>query len=421
MEWALAAEAQPLPIPQQYQGRRRIPNVNFPDSISTTTELIQFVSSRLGQNTHAEELQKLAFTILHHTILGPDVLRFVAEHYLKSFSKITWGDIYPYFRHSLDTSIYRDHQAIRPYRLQRSRLPMPYFKFICSQLDVSRLTLGRMCTLENESAKQMYMSPIPSTLLSLFSGRLINLPEHTLRGRITTSGRCEFSITLQGMIMLLFVEFKDSLAGSHEKHSNVIAQIIAEADGADLFNQIKECDGIAIHAILTDGQAFEFFMINFYHWKIMRGVGSPIEAIPWQNGHQICLPPSERSPDYLPTLKQIIEVIFDTFITAYINGISAQKNYSARRARIEDSELGDVYVPRHSTIFWDAAYTRAKNSLDMLRHAHGHRIIDKSQAEQMALHGLQLLNESVMSIPLPEMDWSLLDSWESREDALMDV
>ena len=100
---------------------------------------------------------------------------------------------------------------------------MRYFKFICSQLDISRLTLGRMQTLENEAAKQMYMSPIPSTLLSLFSGRLINLPEHTLKGRITTSGRCEFSITLQGMVMLLFIEYKDSLTGSNEKHSKVIA------------------------------------------------------------------------------------------------------------------------------------------------------------------------------------------------------
>lgn len=298
---------------------------------------------------------------------------------------------------------------------------MRYFRSICSQLDVSRSTLGRMYTLENETAKQMYTSPIVSSLLSLFSGRLINLPEHTLKGRITTSGRCEFSVTLQGMVMLLFIEFNESLAGSHEKHSNVIAQIIAEADGADLFNQINECDGIAIHAILTDGQAFEFFVINFYEWKIMRGVGSTIEAIPWQNGHKICLPPSECSPDYLSTLKQIVEVILDTFIMAYINGIASQKRYSARQARIKDSMLEEAYGPRRSTTFWDEAYTRAMNSLDMLRLAHGHRVIDKPQAEQMALYGLRLLTESVMSIPLPETDWSLLDSWDTTEDALMGV
>lgn len=106
--------------------------------------------------------------------------------------------------------------------------------------------------------------------------------------------------------MLLFIEFKELLADSHEKHSNVIAHITAEADGANLFSQIKESDGIAIHAILTEGRAFEFFMITFYKWKIMRGVEDTTEAIPLQNGHQICLSPSERSPDYLSTLKQIV-------------------------------------------------------------------------------------------------------------------
>lgn len=104
---------------------------------------------------------------------------------------------------------------------------------------------------------------------------------------------------------------------------------------------------------------------------------------------------------------------------AHINGIAAQKRYPSRRARIEDSELEEAYGPRRSTTFWNEAYTRAMNSLDMLRLAHGYRVIDKPQAEQMALYRLRLLTESVMSIPLSEMDWSLLDSWDTREDTLM--
>lgn len=144
----------------------------------------------MGPNPDFDTLQSLAFTILHYTMhmLGPDVLRFVADNYLKSFSKIKWGDMLPYFRHSLDTSIYHDHRAIRPCRLQRSRLPIDRFKSILAQIDVSRRTLGMMNDLENEAAKQLYVSPIPSTLLSMFSSRLINLPEHTLKGRMTTSG-----------------------------------------------------------------------------------------------------------------------------------------------------------------------------------------------------------------------------------------
>jgi hypothetical protein len=90
-----------------------------------------------------------------------------------------------------------------------------------------------MNDLENEAAKQLYMSPIPSTLLSLFSGRLINLPERTLKGWITTSGRCEFLVTLLGMVMFLFIEVKDTLKGGSTKHSDLVAQVLAEADGAE--------------------------------------------------------------------------------------------------------------------------------------------------------------------------------------------
>lgn len=221
--------------------------------------------------------------------------------------------------------------------------------------------------------------------------------------------------------MILFIEFKDSLKGSPSKHLDVIAQILVEADAADLFNQIYESDGIAIHAILTDGEAFEFFVINFYDWKVMRGVGSPTEAVPWVDGHQIRLPSSERAPIYRPILKSLIEVIFDAFLMAYINGLAARKSYSARRARVEDTEVGGMYVPRKSANYWDEAYTRAENALTQLRLAHGHRVINKVEADNMSFYGLHLLTESVMSIPLPDMDWSLLDGWDEAEDALMGV
>jgi hypothetical protein len=170
---------------------------------------------------------------------------------------------------------------------------------------------GNLKELENEAAKQLYMTPIPSTLLSLFHGRLLNLPEHTRKGRITTSGRYELSVTLLGMVMILFIEFKDMLKGSASKHSDVIAQILAEADGADLFNQIHESDGTAIHAILTDGQAFEFYVVNFYDWKVMRGVGSTIEAVPWVDGHQICLPSSERALCFEVSNRNNFRYVFD--------------------------------------------------------------------------------------------------------------
>ena len=154
------AESQPLPVPQEYKGRRRILNSQFPEEIKTPAELVVFISSRIGDDANFKALQQLAFTILHHTVVGPEVVNFIVEHYLKSFSKVTWADMLPFFRHSLDTSIFRDHRAIRSYRLQRSRLPIALHKSIFEGIEKSRRTLGNMNDLENEAAKQLYMTPI---------------------------------------------------------------------------------------------------------------------------------------------------------------------------------------------------------------------------------------------------------------------
>jgi hypothetical protein len=135
----------------------------------------------------------------------------------------------------------------------------------------------------------------------------------------------------------------------------------------------------------------------------------------------VCLPSSERAPNFRSTLKYVVEVIFDTIIMVYINGVAAQKIYLERRVRMEDSEMGEMYVPHRSISFWDEAYTRATIALAQLRLAHGHRLIDKVGADAMAFYGLNLLTESVMSISLPDTDWSLPDGWEDAADVLLGV
>jgi hypothetical protein len=141
----------------------------------------------------------------------------------------------------------------------------------------------------------------------------------------------------------------------------------------------------------------------------MSGVGSAIEAVLWVDGHQIHLPSSERAPTYRPILKCLIEVIFDTFLMAYINGLVAQKSYSARRARLEETDVGEMYVSGRSTNYWDQAYTRAENALTQLRLAHGHRVIDKVDADNMSFYGLHLWTEVYQSqiwIGLFSMGWT---------------
>jgi hypothetical protein len=257
-------------------------------------------------------------------------------------------------------------------------------------------------------------------MLSLFFGRLVNLPEKLLKGTIGNSGKCEYTISLLGQTMVLFIEYKESLSTSDDRHSDVVAQVVAEADAGDLYNEMEEYGGLPIHAILTDGQHFEFYVMDFAVMGLWRGVGTADKGIPFHDEHRISLPPSERDPHYVPQLKIIIEIIFDIFVQSYINGVYSRKTYSDRRARRQSTAEGDGYVPKRSSEFWDGTYALGLESLTLLRAAHEMRSVDVEKAEVMAAEAVALLEQSVKTIP-SAADWSFLDNWESRKLSILRV
>jgi hypothetical protein len=176
MDNLLPAEVEPLPVPFAYEGRKRRKKQELPDLIQTVEELLQFLFVSTGTTESTEASQRLAYSLIRHTRLKPDVFVYLNRMYLRPFSSMKWNsDIRPVFYNCLNTRINTDHRAIRPYLLCRSRLPMPIFEHILRSLDQSRCILGNMLSLENESAKQNYMHPIPSTMLALFCGRLIHI------------------------------------------------------------------------------------------------------------------------------------------------------------------------------------------------------------------------------------------------------
>lgn len=354
--------------------------------------------------------------------MTPQVLRHLRKQYLTSFSAIAWEDVFPSFATHLDTTYYNDHRSIPGYLLKRSRVPISVFESLLGDLDVARRNIGERETLENEAAVQLAIHPIPNTLLSLFHGRLTNMPEHLMKGQMASSGRCEFTITFHGRLVLLFIELKHSLAVSNENHANIIAQVLAEADGADTANQSKEFDGVPIHAILTDGVHYEFYWISFNSWTVYRGMGCVTEGITiYGEPGRISLPGSERAPDYVGQLKVIFEVLLDTFLQTYINGIWASREYSARRTRFQTLPQGSGFRRRPSTGAWEVAHAKALTALEILREAHSLRVMDVDAADNLAKRGLQALKESALSIPHPELDWSYLDNWETRRAAIQRV
>jgi len=225
-------------------------------------------------------------------------------------------------------------------------------------------------TLENEAAVQLYMNAIPETIMSLFCGRLTNMPEHMLRGRIAESGRCDFTITFHGRLTLVFIKLKESVIQNPQIHSDIVAQVMADANGANLFNKNYNFDGIPIRAILTDGIGFEFYLFDFKIWSVLRGVGSPEAGITWQTYPRIALPTSEHSPNYLAQLKVITEVIFDEFIDSYIVGLKAQMDHSL--ADLSSQSIPNVggVVHREPTGFWAQPHAQATLAGRLVREAH---------------------------------------------------
>ena len=173
------------------------------------------------------------------------------------------------------------------------------------------------------------MNPILETILSLFYGRLLNMPERALHGRMAWSGRCELSITFLGRLTLVFIEVKRQLSYNPHEHSKMIAQVMAEADGANLFNKESHFDDIPIRAILTDGIGFEFYFFDFKTRSIRRGISSPQAGIPDNTFPLIVLPIFEKDREYAIQLKVIAEVIFHEFIDSYIVGLDSQMEHLA--------------------------------------------------------------------------------------------
>jgi hypothetical protein len=106
------------------------------------------------------------------------------RQFLPGFSNITWTDVYPFFANSFDKRMYINHRSIQTYRLYRSRIPTEIFQRMCQEIDRSRKYLGDRCSVEIEAAVQLYMNPIPETVISLFCSHLTNISEHDASVRL---------------------------------------------------------------------------------------------------------------------------------------------------------------------------------------------------------------------------------------------
>lgn len=111
-------------------------------------------------------------------------------------------------------------------------------------------------------------------------------------------------------------------------------------DGADAWNSTRGHDGVMIRAILTDGKDFIFFKVEFRTYVIQRGITTDQAGIHSFDHTRITIPHDEEDPEFLLKLKVLCEVVFDTFIEAYLSAVNAKQLQSHRHAQIQATDFG---------------------------------------------------------------------------------
>jgi hypothetical protein len=114
---------------------------------------------------------------------------------------------------------------------------------------------------------------ILSPLLGLFDGGLTNVPEMTMKGVLSTSGRVEITIFSGPTCVILVGELKFAFSADE---SDLLAQILCEADGtfnlgfrahngiaADYLNYKNGLGPAKIYCILAARREYRFFEIDF--------------------------------------------------------------------------------------------------------------------------------------------------------------
>lgn len=109
--------------------------------------------------------------------------------------------------------------------------------------------------------------------MGVFDGGLLNRPEHTMSGILSTSGRVEITLFAGPSCIVLIGELKYQF--KEQDGSDVLAQLFCEAEGivstetftylsgADYAN-FKACLGATpIYCLLADNREWRFYVIDF--------------------------------------------------------------------------------------------------------------------------------------------------------------
>ncbi|KAG2347899.1 hypothetical protein BDR05DRAFT_944885 [Suillus weaverae] len=285
-----------------------------------------------------------------------------------SFSKVEFQDIVPFV--GLDH--HRLTNDITTFPLHRSRIPTSLFKSIVEDIDMMMLQYGPPIDHETEEARSRFLSPL--------QGAFRNKPEGMIPGRIASQGRIEYYFNIFGAVATVFIEIKKRIGDTGITRLDAIAQVIAECDACDWVNaQSDFC--VPIHAILCDGELFEFYQFTRNGSRphtFSRGTYCS-ERPPYATMHRLRLPDladSDNSLSFITALRPICEVIFDLFLQGYCSTVAAHHGRSTQTPGTD--AVGSQ--PNGTLELWKDSYTQAVIAKEGFREAN--ELCMKGQANQ---------------------------------------
>jgi hypothetical protein len=138
--------------------------------------------------------------------------------------------------------------------------------------------------------------------------------------------------------------------------------------------------------------------------EVVRGQTRRLFGYRSEGDIQLTIPLSEKDEDHIFRLKAgetliesefddflVAETVFDTFLSAYANGLSALFTRSYRGSPTINTPEGSGFRRRKSTAIWEVAHQLAVQAQTELREATTIRCQDGGNADRIALQGLKTL------------------------------
>ena len=156
---------------------------NIGGTLFSPDEVIAKLSAIVSSG-ECNNLETALLSLMLSYDVDPKALTTVLEKGRKSFSKVSYAELRPYF----DIPPTEPFDSLPSYR---SRLPLDVVKAACSQLDLSAAVYGRLTNHNNEEARSRYLASLFPPLLSVFGGAIVNKPQELMEGEFTGSGKIE--------------------------------------------------------------------------------------------------------------------------------------------------------------------------------------------------------------------------------------